>query len=71
MGLPQQSFGAGLEHGPAALFDSQLGKEIHFLLHHGLGAEAQVGGHLLAAQSQIASSALKSGLYSPGAGAIR
>ena len=40
MGLPQQSFGAGLEHGPAALFDlwlpaSQLGKEtIHFLLHH-------------------------------------
>ena len=54
MGLPQQSFGAGLEHGPAALFDlrlpaSQLGKEIiHFLLHCGLGAEAQVGGHLLA-----------------------
>ena len=38
MGLAQQSFGAGLEHGPAALFDlwlpaSQLGKEIiHFLL---------------------------------------
>ena len=33
MGLPQQSFGAGLEHGPVALFDlclpaSQLGKEI-------------------------------------------
>ena len=54
MGLPQQSFGAGLEHGPAALFDlwlpaSQLGKEIiHFLLHCGLGAQAQVGGHLLA-----------------------
>ena len=47
MGLPQQSFGAGLEHGPAALFDlwlpaSQLGKEIiHFLLHCGLGAQAQ------------------------------
>ena len=54
MGLPQQSFGAGLEHGPPALFDlclpaSQLGKEIiHFLLHCGLGAQAQVGGHLLA-----------------------
>ena len=54
MGLPRQSFGAGLEHGPAALFDlwlpaSQLGKEIiHFLLHCGLGAEAHVGGHLLA-----------------------
>ena len=54
MGLPQQSFGAGLEHGPAALFDlclpaSQLGKEIiHFLPHCGLGAQAQVGGHLLA-----------------------
>ena len=54
MGLLQQSFGAGLEHGPSALFDlwlpaSQLGKEIiHFLLHCGLGAEAQVGGHLLA-----------------------
>ena len=53
MGLPQQSFGAGLEHGPAALFDlwlpaSQLGKEIiHLLLHCGLGAQAQVGGHLL------------------------
>ena len=47
MGLPQQSFGAGLEHGPAALFDlclpaSQLGKEIiHSLLHCGLGAHAQ------------------------------
>ena len=46
MGLAQQSFGAGLEHGPAALFDlclpaSQLGKEIiHFLLHCGLGAQA-------------------------------
>ena len=44
MGLAQQSFGAGLEHGPAALFDlwlpaSQLGKEIiHFLPHCGLGA---------------------------------
>ena len=44
MGLPQQSFGAGLEHGPAALFDlclpaSQLGKGIiHLLLHCGLGA---------------------------------
>ena len=54
MGLAQQSFGAGLEHGPAALFDlclpaSQLGKEIiHFLLHCGLGAQAQVGGHLVA-----------------------
>ena len=54
MGLAQQSFGAGWEHGPAALFDlwlpaSQLGKEIiHFLLHCGLGAQAQVGGHLLA-----------------------
>ena len=24
MGLPQQSFGAGLEHGPAALFDLWL-----------------------------------------------
>ena len=54
MGLPQQSFGAGSEHGPAALADlwlpaSQLGKEIiHFLLYCELGAQAQVGGYLLA-----------------------
>ena len=69
MGLPQQSFGAGLEHGPAALFDlrlpaSQLGKEIiHFLLHCGLGAEApRLAVTSWRTQSQIASSALKSGL---------
>ena len=48
MGLPQQSFGAGLEHGPAALFDlwlpaSQLGKGIiHLLLHCGLGDRRQL-----------------------------
>ena len=68
MGLAQQSFGAGLEHGPAALFDlwlpaSQLGKELFtFSRTADLAPRHRLAVTSWRTQFQIASSALKSGL---------